>query len=212
MAEDEITITYETLFDILRNEKKTSTVQLLPQNFFSEVLSYIEEKYQSLIKGKTEDLFISIDKEKHLRELNNLKAIIREIIERRTKKIIDLAQISVKAQEPADELKNLLAEEQVLYRHLRDVLERYKKGVSDKLINLSRPDFLHAQQSTQEKSEEEKSEDKFVLVRIISPVPRFIGPDLKIYGPFSEEEIVKMPKDITDVLIRKARAEKIDIK
>ncbi|HDP73840.1 MAG TPA: DNA replication complex GINS family protein [Candidatus Woesearchaeota archaeon] len=211
MAEDEINITYESLFDILRNEKKTSIVQPLPKDFFSEVLAYIGEKYRSLANGKTEDLFISIDKEKHLRELNNLKAIIKEIIERRTKKIIDLAQISVKTQETSEELKNLLPEEQVLFKQARDVLDKYKRGVPDRLLNLNKPDFLNFNQSTGNKNQEQETEEKHELVRIIAPVPRFIGPDLKIYGPFSNEEIVKMPREITQVLIKKNRAEKIEI-
>ena len=57
---DNIKITLETLYDILRNEKKREDLQKLESTFFIDVISYMREKQAFLATKKDEDdLFAS---------------------------------------------------------------------------------------------------------------------------------------------------------
>ncbi|MBI2143298.1 DNA replication complex GINS family protein [Candidatus Woesearchaeota archaeon] len=47
------------------------------------------------------------------------------------------------------------------------------------------------------------------LVRFLHPVPRFVGRELEVYGPFDQEDIANLPREIAEVLITKGRAEEI---
>ncbi len=207
--DDEIKITYESLFDILRSEKKNLTLQKLPKTFFDDVLKYMKQKYEFLFKNNTEDIFISADKEKGLRELNNLKSIIKEIIERRIKKISDLAIISVKTKSQSSDVENMLDEERLLFNNFLNHLKEYHSGVIENLMTFSKVKYTSqpSKSVNENKSEEKEDEEKYLMIRILNPVPKFIGPDLKIYGPFIEDDIVKLPKKIAEVLIKKKRAE-----
>ena len=56
-----------------------------------------------------------------------------------------------------------------------------------------------------------KTEDnnKLKLIRFLTEIPKFIGTDLNIYGPFEREDLANLPKDIAKTLIEKKRAEEI---
>jgi DNA replication initiation complex subunit (GINS family) len=46
-------------------------------------------------------------------------------------------------------------------------------------------------------------------VRILSPLPKFVGTELEVYGPFDQEDVTTLPSIIADLLIRKGRAEEV---
>ena len=48
-----------------------------------------------------------------------------------------------------------------------------------------------------------------MLVRFIHAVPKFVGSDLAIYGPFDENDVASLPKDVSEILINKKRAEEV---
>ncbi len=45
------------------------------------------------------------------------------------------------------------------------------------------------------------------LVRFLYAVPKFVGPELDEYGPFSEDDIASLPREIAQVLLSKGRVE-----
>jgi len=47
------------------------------------------------------------------------------------------------------------------------------------------------------------------MIRFIHPVPRFVGKELEVYGPFDEDEVSNLPDYIADLLVKKGRAEEI---
>lgn len=48
------------------------------------------------------------------------------------------------------------------------------------------------------------------LVRFLHPVPKFVGPELDEYGPFAEDDIASLPREVAEVLLGKGRAEEIN--
>ncbi|HEX2556837.1 MAG TPA: hypothetical protein VHK86_00815, partial [Nitrososphaera sp.] len=47
-------------------------------------------------------------------------------------------------------------------------------------------------------------------VRFIAPVPKFVGKDLRVFGPYEQGEQAELPDDIAQILIRKGRAQELD--
>jgi len=55
-----------------------------------------------------------------------------------------------------------------------------------------------------------KNDSVSVTVKFIHSVPKFAGLDLEVYGPFTEEDVVSLPKAIADVLMKKGHARSVE--
>jgi hypothetical protein len=47
-------------------------------------------------------------------------------------------------------------------------------------------------------------------VSFLSAVPKFVGKQLEIYGPFNQGDNATLPSDVADVLINKGRAQEVN--
>ena len=84
---ENIKITLETLYDILRNEKKKEDLQKLDVSFFFDVAGYLREK-MALLEAKRggDNNFTAGEKEKLEYELRSIRRILKELYEKREKK------------------------------------------------------------------------------------------------------------------------------
>lgn len=55
---------------------------------------------------------------------------------------------------------------------------------------------------------DKKKEDEKMTVTILHDLPKFVGLDKEIYGPYEKDEDVTLPKDVANLLIEKGRAKK----
>ena len=111
-------------------------------------------------------------------------------------------------------------EEVKFYNELKNILNKYRKGILSNLISKKLPavekSFLEKAPPKTESLEENKAieiketENKIKMVRFLQAVPQFIGDDLILYGPFENEDIASLPKDIANLLFKKNRAEEIN--
>ena len=59
-----------------------------------------------------------------------------------------------------------------------------------------------------EETEEETEENvEKTRIRIVNPIPQFIGKDLKVHGPFESGVEVDLEKSLAELLVEKKRAE-----
>lgn len=59
---------------------------------------------------------------------------------------------------------------------------------------------------------EEKPEDlEEILVKFISSVPKFLGKNKKVFGPFEKGVIVSLPAKIVEILVKKSKVKKVMI-
>lgn len=212
MDENRIIITYETIFELLRREKEREALQKLEKTFFQDILDYLKEKKKIMISQ--ESMLISPEeKKKNEKQLENIKKLLKEFYERREKKIINLAIDKVRVGSDLIDTSSLLEEEKRFFQRLINLLSESRTNVLDRLLNLEMPKL--DEEKTEKKEEivgkenvrpEEKSS---VMVRFIHAVPKFIGKELEEYGPFEEEEMANLPREIAEVLIGKERAEEI---
>jgi len=115
-----------------------------------------------------------------------------EIYALRRGKILRLASRTGESTPPT----NMTSIEEEMYKEILAILSKY----GDKILNL---------EGVPEKGKEEEPDDGKIRVRIIKPLPAIIGSDMAHYGPFKENEEVRLPKDTARILIEQGMAEEI---
>ena len=76
----DINITLETLYDVLRNEKKNEELQELEKTFFLDVVSYMREKKALLESRKDEDeLFATSERKKLEYEMKEIYKLLERV-------------------------------------------------------------------------------------------------------------------------------------
>jgi DNA replication initiation complex subunit (GINS family) len=223
----EMVITYETLFDLLKREKDRVELQRLEPEFLSNVLAYLREKRQF---GAQQESASYDEKMKSHREMDNIRKIIKELYDRREKKIVMIAIDQSRTKSNLVDFSHMLKEERELFEQLMRILDGFREGVLSNILNERLPAIYtaldekrisaHPQSnssvgpsssiSIQPAQQPSISDEKTTaLVRFLHPVPKFIGPELNEYGPFSEDDIANLPREIAQVLIGKGRVEEL---
>tara|TARA_Y100000294_G_scaffold125461_1_gene116874 strand:+ start:393 stop:1034 length:642 start_codon:yes stop_codon:yes gene_type:complete len=210
MESKEINITYEALFEILKREKDTADLQKLEPDFFNDFVDYLNEKKKLLEK---DDALFSYDEKKKVdRQIDNAKRIIKEIYERREKKIIDIALIKSRTKSDILDKSNFLENEKIFFNGVFKVLDEFRNNVIINIMTGNSPE-LKVENETKEKEIQAKTEENkqktTKLVRFLYSVPKFVGKELEEYGPFEEEDIANLPSEIADLLISKEKVEEI---
>jgi len=231
MAE-EIKMTLETLYDFLRNEKKREDLQKLEGTFYVDVVSYVREKNALLADQKDSDNpFATGEKEKLEYELRSIKRILKEIHEKREKKIIDIALNRSRTGSNIIDTTSMLREEKVFYTKVLANLDIYRHGVLLKLFQGELPDMgmnhpqINIEVQKQEPKEEKETEksnqttnpsatptiDTKVMekIKFLHAVPSFVWKDMKVYGPFDVGDVTEIFPEVAALLVRKGRAEKV---
>jgi len=206
----EVVITYETLFEFLKIERERTDLQRLEPNFFNDVINYIKDK-KKILQAKDSSPFAQEEKRKTERQLENIYKIVKELYERREKKIISMALDKSRTKSNLIDTSAILKEEKVVLDALTNLLDTYRDAILYSVLNEKMP-FMHPLEDKKPREDfktalELKKQTK--LVRFTGHVPKFVGPELEEYGPFGEEDIASLPVEIADVLISKGRADEI---
>ncbi len=193
-------ITYETIYEFLRREKYNQEIQQLSKTFFKDIINYLKEK-ESLLNSQQKKGTFPREVEKNKKQIENIKKILKELYERRENKIIQLALLSSRSSKK-DDLSILLPEEKQLFNEFKNTFIQYKNSILNQVLAQKIPEIKPKDIKT-EKPNSTK------LVRFIHTVPKFVGNDLNIYGPFESENLASLPIKVADVLIKRKRAQEI---
>ncbi|MCL6501023.1 MAG: hypothetical protein K6T16_03270 [Candidatus Pacearchaeota archaeon] len=187
-------ITYQEIYDILRKEKYSESLQQLPKNFLEEVSAYIEEKKEIINREKNEGLFsgtVAMTR----KQLDNTLAIIKEIISIRERKVLNLAFTAAMTGISKRDTDNLLEYEKKLFgvtvKQLEENQQQISQGLSGK-INRGEKDL------------------KNVLVRFKEEVPAFVAEDGSELGPFKPGDVANLPQEITEILLAEGKVALIE--
>ena len=218
-----IKITLETLYDILRNEKKREDLQKLEESFFLDVILYLQEKQALVVSKDTQaNIFAAGEREKLDYELRSIKRILKEIYDKREKKIIDIALNKSKTDSDLIDSSAMLKEEKLFYEQILNVLDNFRQDVLFSLWKGQLPSYSSLLTSSEKtakitlpslpadaESDEETASANTTMtkIRFIHPVPSFIWKDQKVYGPFDIGEEIEMYPEVAQLLVRKGRAE-----
>ncbi len=244
-----IALTYEAVFDLVVREKGRDDLQSLHPSFFTDLVNYLGEKRSMM------SLLSAEEKEKAARQLQNINRLIKELYERREKKIISFALARSRAGADIVDTSVLLAEEKSFFDSMVNQMDLFRDTVLNNLLAAKTPNlsqhsqrdehyrqsgaetlaaasriiseqptsaisgtnFSMASQAATQQTSPKGSEETPALqegqaitrVRSQRPLPRSVGRELEGYGPFDQEDIANLPREIAEVLITKGRAEEI---
>lgn len=201
--EEKSVITFEAIYEILRKEKYKPELQKLEPTFFQDVVNYIKEKTAILeAQQQKQSIFSQGELEKTRKHLETIKKTLRELYEKRESKIANLALVNSRISNK-ETINSLLPEEKEVYLDLLETFDNARENILNNILTLKMPEI--------EKPKELKNEIKLdidtKLVRFVATVPKFVGTDLNIYGPFKEEDVASLPSEIAELLIKNSKAE-----
>ena len=217
MTANDIKITYEVLFDIFRREKNREELQKLDATFYSDIITYLCEK-DAILNDKIRKNESKEDLKKLTIQLENIHKLLRELYDRRERKIIVMALNKVRIQHNIMNTSAMLAEEKLFFDKITEDMRYFRTEILEKLIQQQKPALVHhsitekqQQQPIDHKVESQQvhQEKMFRTIRFISAIPKFVGEEMEIYGPYQENETAILPLKIADILIKKGRAEEI---
>ncbi len=232
---EDIKITLETLYDLLRNEKKREDLQKLEETFFLDVVTYLREKKGLLaLKKEESNVFASGERDKIDYELRSIQRILKELYEKREKKIIDIALNKSKTGSDIIDTSAMLKEEKEFYQQVLTILDTFRKGILFQLFQTELPSIQPIPKTLETRKQEIREEleqgpsarvntmvdsvvnpvvnkmtNVMAKVRFTHAVPSFVWKDLKIYGPFRQGEETDIFPEVAELLVRKGRAEKV---
>ena len=184
----EMELSYETLFELLRNERSRAELQEVQQDFMERVSMFIQAEIYSAGQAP--------DSKKEESRVRSIYKILEEIDDRRTRKLVILALNSSKTSSVITDYDKFLP-------HEREMFDTIIK------IFLNQREVMKELSAKIPQKNEGIAKDEQKKVRFISPVPKFIGPELEEYGPFGEMDTADLPSKIADILVSKKRAEEI---
>jgi DNA replication initiation complex subunit (GINS family) len=203
-------ITYETIGSAQRAERE-EILQELPDNFFESVREWFVRK------EKLKDIT-------SLLEVENANKLMEDLINRRQKKIVLAALRTERGQLPP---QNLTDEERKIFDEIVKSLKAFKNNMNEKFKGygkIAEEKIQDAKKTIKEMKPsepvttpviEETIEMKPIkpngkhMVKILKDLPRFVGPNLKSYGPLKVGDIITLSKEMSELFINRKIAENI---
>jgi len=134
----EVVITYETLFELLKRERERPDLQKLEPSFFSDTIDYIKDK-KKILEARSDSPFAVEERKKTERQLENIYKILKELYERREKKIISLALDKSRTKSNLIDTTALLKEEKVVFEALTNAFDTYRDAILYSVLNEKMP-------------------------------------------------------------------------
>ena len=166
-------ITFELIRKIQLEEQKTSTLSRLPTNFSNATSNYLEQK-KKLVVG---------DDRKGSLEVKSVETLIKDIFDRRERKILNSAIIAARSGMPPE---NLSEEERPFYNSVVTLIKG-RRGDLLKTLN-----DMHKSNQT---------------VIFKEGTPEFLGMDERTYGPFKKGDTAILPEENMKVLLERGIVE-----
>ncbi len=224
-------ITYETLFDITRRERMTDDLQKLDIQFYRKLVGYMNEKIDVMNSAPEGNLFARDEKQITRKQIDNIRKLVSELYSRRERKVMNLAIIKSRTNSKLLDTSALLPEEKMVFNLVYNILSQSKRnslfnylqgkqGLPLDLkacINLppisSKTTPVRKTVNPEKKAPSPKADKSGIKdlmeVKFLSEVPKFVGKELEVYGPYNKDDTASLPKEIADVLVKKGRAVKV---
>jgi DNA replication factor GINS len=175
---------YTTLYHLWELEKDQQELQPLNRTFFQDLSRYVKslrEELQSLDE-KTWKAKLLIEEQKRI------KTLLSDLTITRFQKMLD----AVKNEHDLTS-DQLTTEEEYSYNALQLTWKHIQTVIID--ILRGRPPKIASDLSMKK--------PKRLLIRFQQAIPAIVGPDMKTYGPFKEEDVAYLPTENAEILIKR---------
>ena len=191
-------VTFETLREVQRKEKKSEQLAELTDEFYSGVKEYFTRAAKS-----------------DFSEARNARTIFEDIIDRREKKILNQALRTVRLREKAD-TKLMTTKERELFDKLVVMLGQFREltDTEGNKFELKETGFKKEKKPEDieqiiENEKETAEAQEYIKIKLLEDIPEIVGADMNDYGPFKNGEVVKLPKENADIFLTNGKAEKV---
>jgi hypothetical protein len=179
----------------LQKEKEKKTLQNLQKDFYVKV-SELLKKYKKQLEAYKSD---SKEYRQVVATIDRLKESLSELINIRISKIINNTVLEVKEDLNIISEDFLEEEEKLLYSLIKKILKSYKENIQNRIINGEEIDInkffsdININVSYQNKIDKK-------IVTIKNQLPKIVGPNGKIYGPFKVGDIIILNNNFAEKL------------
>ncbi len=195
----------EKLWEILYKERKTASLQELPEDFSEEVREYIEKLKDE--KGEADEKRMELVED----EIRNARMKVEDIIRRRIGKIVKIASSGMKTLP-----KGMLEEEERIFEgvksHVEEGKERIfalmlgeKEGESEGKSEKKNDETAEQTSKTAESISVKNRNEELHIVRVLEDMPTFMGTDGRIYK-VKKEDVIMLPKTNAEILCKRGVA------
>jgi len=181
---------YDELYEAWTKERETTEIQALPKDFYVKLAGYIKK-----MRDESRMLDEKTVRAKLLRrESNNVKKMVKELIQLRYEKALrkTVASEMVTKEALTHEEEKLLGEVSPSIESYQTLLKGILSGRSPRI--------------------EVKEKPKTMILRFIQEIPAIIGADMKTYGPFKPEDIANLPIENARILAKQGVAVEVEAK
>jgi DNA replication initiation complex subunit (GINS family) len=236
MGEDNSTITFEAIYELVRKEKANEEIQKLNPQIYHQIIRYLKTKTEMYKSSK--DQLTGMELEKLKTQIVNARKLIKELYERRERKILQAA-VNKSRMNTADE-SNLMEGEKLILLETTQILDRYRHDILLNLINGKLP-FNRGETASPEKekpffepkedidedhslkheevpkklpdekkieiveAEKTDSENKGqigkIKIKFTAHVPKFVGENLEILGPYQPGDVAEFSEIIAEIIL-----------
>lgn len=191
------TISFETISNAFRKERDSHVLQPLPRDFFEKAKEYLARKRGELDSAKARaGRFSNKLVKQHENELDNAMMAINQLCELRDKKIMILALSQSRITEKAD--LELTPEEKVMFDGVLDLVKKKRMQIFGEEVR------FEVEEPKKEEKKAEKPAGK--EVEFMEDTPKFLGLDLKSYGPYKAGDRVNLPDELIELLVSRGKA------
>ena len=180
----------------LQKEKEKKTLQNLQKDFYVKV-SELLKKYKKQLEAYKSD---SREYREVIATVDRLKESLSELINIRISKIINNTVLEVKEDLNIISEDFLEEEERLLYSLIKKILKSYKENIQNKIINGEEIDInkFFSDININISLYQNKIDKKIVIIK--NQLPKIVGPNGKIYGPFKVGDIIILNNNFAEKL------------
>lgn len=198
---------YEQLFDIVRRERAREELQDLDDDFYAQAAEYTKDLEEQIRKHDPLDS----NADNIRTQLVNSKKLLREVYDRREKKILFLALNKVRTGSNMIDTSAVIESEKPLFENLLDALQKQRELLAPsppplKATKATPYEPKKPQQKPQQKQDVAPKSGE-LKIKVTASVPKFLGANGESHGPYEQGAEVALPERIARILIRKGRAE-----
>ena len=183
---------YRKIYEAWKREVDDEELQPLPENFYQEFSAYIKnlrEEIRSLDEKSFKYKIKQLEVEKSSELLNLLISL-------RLKKIVKL----LLEEKGEIDLSLLTLEEKSFYDQLSQGFRFSKKLAKDSIEG-----------KTLKSTYDFKAKRVGVVLRVLSDIPALVGSDMKTYGPFKVEDVIAIPLQNIEKLVKHGYVKEVDV-
>lgn len=203
-----LSVTYESLYDILLREKQRDALQPLAAGFWADALAYLREKQAMLESTRNKvDLFSATEREKIYEQIKHIKQILKEIYNRREKKIVDTALNKSRTGSKIIDTGNQIGVEKQMFDAFVNEMNFFRQGLLNNVIDMREPNMWIGERGGHEANiPEPPVQAGMTPIKMLAGVEQFVGPELDVYGPYKEGDTTSLPSEIANILINQGSA------